>query len=77
MRKRQLIRAADKAYYLAEYLADLLESDVLIPRTVCEKYEHSTPNQMGFIVTPASALAWARDLTALLDRARTKHNRRR
>jgi hypothetical protein len=68
---------ADKAYYVAEYLTDLMEFDKLVPLTVCEKYKHTRPAETGFVVTPESAIAWARELSEALNKQRRRTNKRR
>lgn len=63
---------ADKAYYVYEYLAELSEAGKLVPRTACERYEHSAPPYMGLELGGHEVLAWAREVAAVLDRRRKK-----
>jgi len=68
---------ADKAYYVAEYLTDLMEFDKLVPLTVCERTKHTRPGEMGFVVSPESAIAWARELAeAIHKQPRQTHKSR-
>jgi hypothetical protein len=64
----------DKAYYIAEYLAELGEEGLLVPRTVCEMYKHSRPGQIGLAVEGATILNWAQQLSGSLN-ARTTAGR--
>jgi|GEM_PF-5636530 len=57
---------ADKAYYVAQYLEELAETDRLPARTVCEKYQHSMPGYTGLQLSGIRILEWAEEISAAL-----------
>jgi hypothetical protein len=60
---------ADKAFYVAEYLRELKETDSLPGRSLCELYGHEQPGQMGLEVDGETILRWADEVCARLSRA--------
>ena len=65
----------DKAYYVAEYLKELEEDELLQPRTVCERYKHTRRGEMGLEIEPDTIIAWADEITAALEKRKSKVER--
>jgi hypothetical protein len=62
----QKFTLADKAYYVAQYLEELREIEGLPPRTVCERYTHAAPGEMGLEITAKDVLSWANELSGVI-----------